>query len=456
MARVAEGKVRWRDRGPSRTQRGHQAAAPLPLLLLLSACTTVSHPASAIPPGSGPSRPTPVGALAIVNGLLIDGTGADPIPDGVVVVAGNRIAAVGAAGDVEIPAEARVIDAMGGAILPGVINAHVHNSADPGTRRSTFLLQGVTSTCDMASPIASMPDFEEDADVGLSARGFHAGPILGPPGGYPEGRAGGFRLVYRVRTPEEARQAVANLISLGADYIKIALEPGFGDSEWPVLSAEQVCAIVEEAHGVDVLVRAHVAREDMVDVAIDCGVDVMEHIPVPLLSAEEWAIAAGGQRFVLPEDYESLLSRMVEAHVLMVPTLSVTPAVYDWYDIPAQYEDLAHELFLEPVRLFHDLGGVVALGNDFDYAGAEGGMPLAEMRLLEQAGLTPMEVIRAATGFGAMACGQGEDLGTLEPGRLADIIVADGDPLADISAMARVRIIILGGVLVLPERGEDM
>ena len=104
-----------------------------------------------------------------------------------------------------------------------------------------------------------------------------------------------------------------------------------------------------------------------------------------------------------------------------------------------------------PVRQFHTLGGVIALANDYNTGEAiKQGMPLREMRLLLAAGLTPMQVIEAGTRNAAQVCGHGQELGTLEPGKLADIIVVNGDPSADIEVMRQVSVVIKGGQIVLP------
>jgi imidazolonepropionase-like amidohydrolase len=390
--------------------------------------------------------------MAIVHGLLIDGTGADPIPDGILLIEGNRITAAGPASEITIPAGARVIDARQGAILPGIINSHVHESSSPAIRRTKFLLSGVTSTCDLATSLDSMPLFAKDDPSGPSARGFKAGPIIGPPKGYPDMpmRRG---LLYPVESPTEAREAVVDLISRGADVIKIAFEPGFAGYIWPVMGKEEACAVVEEAHAHGKLVRAHVTRSDMLGIALDCGVDVIEHIPVPLLSEADWDIALQDERiFRLPADYDAQLSRMVDQQTIMVPTLSITPGARNWYIVPQQYRPFVEQLFIEPVRRFHDLGGIVALGNDYGNPGAEAGIPLGEMQMLATAGLMPMEILRAATKHAAFVCGHGEELGTLEQGKLADVIVVNGNPLEDLSALENLRAIVKDGDLVYPEQ----
>jgi hypothetical protein len=122
-------------------------------------------------------------ALAITNGTVVDGTGAGPISEGMVLVEGNRIAAVGRVADMIAPPDAAVVDAKGGTILPGIVDAHVHGAADPAVRRQ-ILTGGVTSVCDLGSPKGEMPCFErDDTGQGPAARGFRAGPVLTAPGG---------------------------------------------------------------------------------------------------------------------------------------------------------------------------------------------------------------------------------------------------------------------------------
>lgn len=419
----------------------------LALLLVLVACgaqPTLSP--SPTVPYTATAQPVPADALVITNGMVIDGTGADPIPDGIVVIQENRITAVGRAADFSISPQTNVIDTAGGTIMPGIINAHVHALAAPAGR-SFFLRRGVTSVCDLGWSLGKIPIFEEDhSPLGLAARGFSAGPCITAPGGYP----GISSLSYEVATPEEARAAVADLLDRGVDVIKIALEPGNPQDPWPMLELEEVQAIVEEAHARGVLVRAHVQGTDALGIALGASVDVVEHVPVP----PGWrdpsfqpALARDllENRSAILSEYEIQLARMVDQGVAMVPTLAVM--LGRWYERPdlTEEEKVWADFVLEIVGRFHTLGGVVALGNDYPNPGVEAGMPMREMELLLAAGLSPMQVIEAGTRHAAQVCGHGDELGTLEPGKLADVIVVDGDPLTEIEAMNRVIAVIRDG-----------
>ncbi|MEJ2217727.1 MAG: hypothetical protein P8099_14050, partial [Gemmatimonadota bacterium] len=113
----------------------------------------------------------PANALVVTNGTVIDGTGAPPIVDGVVAVDGQRIVAVGDAAGFQIPRDARVVDAGGGTILPGIIDSHVHSAYDPAVRRA-FLTDGVTTVCDLGTTLDRLPMFDVDSvPEGPVARG---------------------------------------------------------------------------------------------------------------------------------------------------------------------------------------------------------------------------------------------------------------------------------------------
>jgi len=202
--------------------------------------------------------------------------------------------------------------------------------------------------------------------------------------------------------------------------IKVAIEAGFGvdynEPGWPVLDAETLAAIADETHEHGKLVRAHVTETNELVAAIDAGFDVAAHTPIePLL---------GG-----------VLQQALAIDMIFVSTANI------WG--PEGSQNAA-----ENAARYTELGGRVALGTDYPFqAGSE--MPVKEMQLLVDAGMTPAEVLVAATKHGAEALGMGEELGTLAPGKLADVIVVDGDPLADIAAMADVRVVVRDGEVIV-------
>jgi imidazolonepropionase-like amidohydrolase len=403
--------------------------------------------------------PVPDDVFMIRNGTIIDGTGNPPVAEGAVIVRGDLILAVGDEAELEIPRSARVLDAGGGTIMPGVINSHAHGTADPAVRRA-FLIDGVTTVCDLGTSLDRLPSFEQSSvPEGPSARGFWAGPVITAPDGYP-GPVYGSQFNYEVATPEEAREAVADLLSRGASMIKIALAPGDPRDPWPILDVDRVRAIVEEAHSRSVLVRAHVFEPYLVEnIVLPTGIDVIEHSPFPILAPEEENSVLESddprtQLFdVVAPEYERLLARVVERGVVMVPTLDAHIGGMFKKRDRSRVEQIVVDVHVEAVRRFHALGGVLALGNDYGANPAvELGMPLTEMKLLLAAGLAPLEVIEASTRNAAYVCGQADSLGTLEPEKLADVIIVDSDPLADLEAMDRVVAVVKGGELAHSEK----
>lgn len=398
----------------------------------------------------------PEDAEVIGNGTVIDGAGNPAIPDGIVVIQGDRILAVGPSAEFRIREGTRFIDAEGGAVLPGIINTHVHHGAPAEIRRS-FLIEGVTSVCDLGSDLSEMDEFLlEAAEEGPAARGIRAGPIVTAPGGYPDG-VYRTHINYEVTTPQEGREGVADLASRGADLIKIAVDPSWNrEDPLPTLSLETVRAIVEEAHAHGLLVRAHLIQPPHMDLAIDAGVDVIEHLAMPRWPSreEENKVMAGEDPVGLffdrwAPDYQPRLEKMAAQGTDMVPTVSALIGDFYTKDDPTPREAWVVDVILDIVRRFHDAGGTVAVGNDFNNRNGTERLPLLEIEMFLKAGLSPLEVIRTATGNAAKVCGREADLGTLEAGKLADIIILSGDPLTDlVDALGRVEMVMKGGVIV--------
>jgi imidazolonepropionase-like amidohydrolase len=393
-------------------------------------------------------------SLVVINGIVVDGTGANPIPDGLVAIEGNRIVAVGHSNDIKLPKDVIVIDAKGGTILPGVINSHAHKDFGAGTRRIMFLLDGVTSVCDMMTSLQVMSYLEEGEGVlGPAARGFKAGPMITAPGGYP--RIWGPAYSYEIQGEHEAEIAVRDLHARGADYIKVALEPGIFGEPWPVLNLQELRAVVATAHAHDLLVRAHV-NNAMLDIALEAGIDVIEHVPMPSFSHEDLdPMFDDAGVFRMPAELEAQMLRMIDQGIVLVPTLDVLiDDAYQHGDIELETE-VVNQAVLSVVRFFHDTGGIIAVGNDYGNAGVQPGMPLREMDLLQTVGLSPMEVIEAGTKYAAYVCGHRDELGTLETGKLADLIVVAGNPLDDLSAMDSVLYVVKDGEVVVSPQQES-
>jgi imidazolonepropionase-like amidohydrolase len=255
------------------------------------------------------------------------------------------------------------------------------------------------------------------------ARLFAVGSFINVKGGYPKAFFRGYPV--EITSPEEARQAVNKLIDDGADMIKTAMESGYayGESGWPLLSPEAAKALVDTAHKRGKIVTAHVTSARDLERTLDAGVDEIAHMVVDTLP-------------------DKLISRMVAAGIRWVPTLEL------WQGVSRIYSVSHGSPAIKNLALFVKAGGEVALGTD--YAGApmvtfELGMPIHEIEWMQEAGMTPMQIIVAATRNGARSCAMASELGTLEAGKLADVLVVDGNPLADVHALAKARLVLRGG-----------
>lgn len=351
--------------------------------------------------------------IALVGSTLIDGTGADPLPDAALVIQGSCIVALGPRAEVAIPSDAQVIELDGATIVPGFFDAHVHNTYYSPFNLRTWARAGVTTVRDLGARLGT-PYFDlrdQLATDPLNARIVSAGPLVTVPGGYPN--VPNHFLSLAITSTEDARLQITALIDAGAEVIKITLVGGL-----PSLSPEEAATIVQTAHERGIPVTVHATDSRQLELALDAGVDDVAHMSMDPVSDET-------------------IRRMVNANVYWVSTLEA---------LDGEGSD--------NLRRFVEAGGQVALGTDAGYlAGLEVGMSLDEITLMEAAGMTPMQIIVAATRNGARVCRLDDRLGTLEVGKLADVLVVDGDPLQDLGALENVRLVIHGGVIIRQEAG---
>jgi imidazolonepropionase-like amidohydrolase len=397
-------------------RRAGAVALALPVALALVAAVGSSSCSSGKKVASGAT-------LAIVNGALIDGSGAGPVKEAAVLIGRGRIVYAGPQNGVVIPEGARRLDVHGGTILPGFINTHVHQAVDDSTLRS-WLLGGVTTVRDLGSGLPYEDVFDYRDQVNRSnrqARLLAVGPIVTVPGGYPQAI---FPLTPLMGLPvtsvEDARAKTDKLIAAGCDTIKIAVESGkvFHQTGLPRLSVAEIRAIVEVAHAHGIRVSAHAIVTSDIERAVRGGVDEIAHDDIENAP-------------------QSLIERMVAAHVDWIPTLEV-------------FNLAGVNVVGDSLKRFVRAGGVVALGTDYDgYPGVtfDLGMPVNELLYMQQAGMTPMQVIQAATANAAYAVDHPE-LGVLEPGKVADVIAVRGNPLRDLSALGNLVLVVHNGAVV--------
>ncbi len=364
--------------------------------------------------------PTPaVPALALVNGVLIDGTGAAPVPDAVLVIQGNRIAAAGPRSEVTIPAGATIMDVGGATILPGFINAHVHFAYNE-ENLAAWAQGGVTTVRDegiiSTEPITGLLALRDTTGQNPRlARLVSAGYMMTVPNGYGE---------LFVSTPEEARQKTLDEIGWGVDLIKVSLEDGYaGRSGLPKLTDEELLAIVTAAHERGMLVSGHITQARFISPLLAAGVDDIAHVAYDRIPDE-------------------VIEQMIAQNTYLVPTFTV----FRNYGAPIA-------ACVDNLRRFVAAGGNVALGND--YGGGPGkfelGIPMYEIGQMSKAGMTAMQIIVASTRNAAHVSGIEDELGTLEIGKAADVLVVNGDPLQNLDALQQIRLVIHNGVLIRDE-----
>jgi imidazolonepropionase-like amidohydrolase len=355
--------------------------------------------------------------VAFINVRIIDGTGSAAMEKGVLLVAGGKITAMGR--DIEIPGDFTIIDLAGKTVLPGFINCHVHDAYN-AANLSEWLKSGITTVRDYnphgsGDFITAREGFNRDVH---NARLISATPIICPEGGYGH---------FPVDSAEKAGTAVRDFIKQGYDAVKISIEDFINNRRFQVLSLGEISRITKTAHELGIRVSAHVSNAQNLSLAIEGGVDNIEHMVVQPIS-------------------EDIAKQIAEKGMFIIPTLELWQGVQNMY--PVRYLDVA----LENVRRFRAFGGNIALGTDF--AGFtctfDRGFPITEVRLLKKAGMSAMDIIVAATKNAAIVCGRENSIGTLAPGKTADLWVIDGNPLDDIELFLKPLMVVKEGKLAFP------
>jgi imidazolonepropionase-like amidohydrolase len=389
--------------------------------------------------------------IALVGATLIDGNGGEPIQNSCVVVRNDKIEFAGKQEEGKIPKDAEILDVKGLTILPGLIDAHYHNE-DSRDLLGLFLSHGITSIRDPGEWIENY-NWVRSSGKPIS-RLFLAGPHINTyPPAYPED-------AILVKDAEEGRLAVHMLASQGATVIKVY----FGLS---VGIIKEVCAAAQ-LHGLPV--TAHLEITNAKD-AINAGLDGIEHITsfgtvlLPAREAEKYKLRVladnDARKRGRYEVWNSLALENNSAADSLIQFLSdkktyVTPTLATFEKQADQGDSIEVNAFTNMVKFTGQAkkGGVrIVVGSHSSAPYAETGFAyFREMELLQQAGLSTMEIIVAATMENARFFRIDERLGSIEKGKLADIIFVEGDPLKDIKAMRNVRRVMLNGSWISMEK----
>ena len=398
----------------------------------------------------------------ILGGRLIDGTGAEPVENSAVVIDGKTIKAAGSRGAVRVPSDAEVVDAGGRIVMPGLIESHNHplgerDLSDPGFKKyydnlvtspalgllkgvqviQRMLTLGITTVRIPHPTIPNAPELRGEWLVALRTaveRGYFpaprivAGGCVLPTGGHLNALAPPFVQNPGWRGadgPWEVRKQTRECLTYEVDFIKL-IGPGhkrYRKGEGPehtCMTREEIEAAVEEAHWRGVPVAAHVKNGPGLRFAVESGVDTIEH---------------GTHLFEQPD----LMERMARSGQILVPTMGMffSPRLIEELERgdPAAAKSFVgeQEVVRRNFRACHEAGVKIAAGTDNTYWEVPG---LAwELQVyVDEGGMTPMEAIVSATRTGAEACAL-NGVGTVEPGKTADLLIVEGDPLEDISVL---------------------
>lgn len=376
--------------------------------------------------------------LVLSHASLIDGISARPLRNVTVVVRGGRIQSVSRT-RVRVPAGAKVIDLGGRWLLPGLIDAHVH-LRDLDSARAA-LRSGVTTARSLGVPRFADIDIRRRHRAGASdlpdvlAAGYHVRRRLDQEFflDFPQLS----RMAGGIHGPEDVRQVVRVMAGRGADVIKVMATERAGLAETDplrrVLTDEELAAAVAEAKRAGIPVAAHAHSDEGARAAVLAGVRTIEH--GTLLGRETLAL-------------------MRKRGICLVPT---TTFWQDMMDPGGEYDDpkLAEraEKMLPRVReataLAWKMGVVVAAASDMRYDTSSTYVLVDEIAELVEAGLPPMEAVKAATSSAAVCLGIGGRTGAVRPGLEADLIVVEKNPLADVRALRNAVMIINDGHIVI-------
>ncbi len=357
--------------------------------------------------------------IILQNGLLIDGNGSKPVQNGYIVIESGHIKYIGDDSKLTIPENARIVDLTGKTIMPGFINAHVHYGYDASNLKE-WAKSGVTTVRDLSNLHLSIHESfalrDELLNDNENARLVAAGPMISAIGGYGN---------YYVSSPEDAQQKTLNIINSGADIIKIAIEDNLQGRRWNMLSMDEINNIVQTAHENNIPVSAHISQAKQLDIAIASGVNDVAHMIIDELSDDH-------------------ITQMIDRNIYWVPTLELWNGVSEIHTLNLDI------VAIRNLRKFVNSGGKVALGTDYNgYINEfDLGMPVKEIKLMQDAGMTNMDIIMAGTRYASIVCNLESEIGTVEEGKIADLLILNDNPLDDIDALTNVFMVIHNGAII--------
>jgi imidazolonepropionase-like amidohydrolase len=418
--------------------------------------------------------------LALVGGMLLDGYEAPPIHRAAVLIDGDRIVRVSPAAELTIPSDYTVVDTSGRTMMPGMIELHAHLillghgdyarwfpwMAKQGPAMLTTVMEtsarqllaaGITSAVDLGAPLDPSLSIRARIDKGEipGPRMSMSGPWITRNGGGMTDQFGGIA----VTSSAQAAAEVEKLVKAGVDVIKA--HSG--------LTRDDYKAIADAAHKGGIRVHAHVYAEDDVRNALEAGIDVLSHagsagtappyspglITAIVNAGRPVVITAAHRSWVYPDtaDFpERLQDPALKRELPAAVYAEVQDSLKNWRALGYFARTDREMIFRERgVKQFVEAGAVIGMGTD-------SGTPMnfhtealwREAKVHVDMGMPPIKVISSLTRIGATILGKQRDVGTIEPGKYADIIVLNGNPLFDITALSHVETVVKGGRVMKP------
>ncbi|MFT7459200.1 MAG: imidazolonepropionase-like amidohydrolase [Planctomycetota bacterium] len=394
------------------------------------------------------------GIVAIVGATVVDLNGKKPIKNSVIIVTGERITSIGNADNVSVPANANVIDARGTWLIPGLMNMHVHlglifpgkNQAELADETEGELILRITANArevlQAGVTTIRIPGEKNHVDLALKKaiskgqamgpRIFSAGETLAITGGH--GSKPG-KIYYD--GPHELMKAARREISAGATWVKILISGGIatngGDISQALMTPEEIRAVIDVAHRFGAKVAAHSGSNAATDLAIDAGIDSIEH-----------GYTLG----------RKVIRKMKKNGTWLVPTIVVTqPATQAFFEEMGTPEwflnrrNSVGKVHWKALQMAIEEGVDIALGTDqLPFEPNDGTTAtVREAQYYVEAGMTPLQALRAATIEPARMLGADIEIGSLEVGKFADIVAVDSDPGLDIKALRNIQLVMKSG-----------
>jgi len=426
---------------------------PATAFILLAATATFAQQASAPPP------------LALTHVTIIDTSGGPPQPDMTVLLRDGRIASIEKSASAAVPADAEVVDARGHFLLPGLWDMHVHLSWTSASALPVFVANGVTGVRDLGGRLGQLDDWRTRIAAGLlvGPRIYRAGPML-------NGRS--FNPLQMVPGgPDETCGVVRALKQVEVDFLKTHRR----------LPRDSYFALIDEAKKQDLAVVGHIPMEVTPEEASDAGQASLEHTETLFegtfsANLKEGELPEAIRRFRTDGSAEKLFARFVQNKTVVTPTLVAYRSIFATIDpsyppdphsryVARSYKEAARQraqagtpeeihMFThtfaemrEVVRLMNRAGVTLVTGSDTAGPRIPGFTLHDELALLVESGLTPQQALQAATLNPARLLKKEADFGTVEAGKLADLVLLDANPLDDIRNTQKISAVILGGRL---------